>query len=921
MTSFIEDVIANLKKQDIDFSELIFILPSKRAGVFLTHYLSNSLHKTIFAPQILSIEEFVENLSDLKYISNTELLFEFYDVYLKITPKEEVEPFDSFSKWAQLLLQDFNEIDRYLISTDNIFDYLKAIKELNHWSLAQEQTASVKNYISFWSRLKKYYHQFKDQLIANRKGYQGLVYREAVDGIEHYIASNLNTKHIFIGFNALNKAEEIIIQELLQQDLASIYWDIDQTFMNNPIHDAGLFMRSHKANWSFFDKHPFNWIKSHYSDNKNIEIIGTPKNIGQVKHIGELLDTLNNRPDGIKDTAIVLGDETLLIPLLNSIPKGIDAINITMGLPIKAIPLASLFEELFQIHKKQSSNFYYKEVVSILSHQFIKPLLDFENDNYSDRIIEHIQNNNIVYLSLEKLKDLAKPTDYIIDLLFNSWDDHPEKAVSQCSKLILKIKDFLDIEKSRNLLALEYLYRFNEIFNELRLLNTTYQHINNINTLLSLYKELLKSETLDFKGEPLRGLQIMGMLESRVLDFDTVIISSVNEGILPSGKSNNSFIPFDVKIENGLPTYKEKDAVYTYHFYRLLQRAKNIYIIYNTEPDVLNGGEKSRFITQLEIEKLHSINHYLVSPKVPSIHPSLKVVKKTASVINTIKTIAEKGFSPSSLTNYIRNPIDFYYEKILGIKNYDEVEETVAANTLGTVIHQTLEDFYKPIVNDVLTELHLETMKQSIDKTVEGHFKSYYKEGDITKGKNLIIFEIAKRYVDNFLNKELETVRAGNVIKIIALEKEIRVPFEIPELDFPVYLRGTVDRIDEYNGVTRIIDYKTGKVDQNKVEIVNWEDLTTDYDKFSKSFQVLSYAYMLNEIDQFSGSLQGGIISFKNLQGDYFLKFAKKDKSGNGAVKDHNITNNTLDEFASQLKGLILEICNPEINFIEKLLK
>ncbi len=920
MTSFIEDVIIDLQKKDVDFSQLTFVLPSKRAGVFLKYYLSKQLRKTIFAPEIVSIEEFVESLSDLKYSSNIELLFEFYKVYLAITPKEDLEPFDSFSKWAQLLLQDFNEIDRYLISTENLFDYLKAIKEINHWSLAQDQTDSVKNYIAFWTRLKTYYHHLKEHLLSNKKGYQGLVYREAVSGTVNYIKSHKNKKHIFIGFNALNKAEEIIIQELLLHNLASIYWDIDDTFINNPVHDAGLFMRSHKKSWPYFEKHPFQWISDHYRTEKYIEIIGTPKNVGQVKYIGELLNRLQNKHNSIRNTAVILSDETLLMPLLNSIPKGIDAINITMGLPIKSIPLASLFEELFQIHKNLNSTFYYKDVISILSHQFVKPLFESENENHSDVIIQQIQNNNIVYISLENLQLLGKDRAHVVSLIFESWENSPLKAIEQCSKLILIIKEHLDKEKLNNLLALEYLYRFNEIFNELNLLNSSHNHINSISTLLSLYKELLKSETLDFKGEPLQGLQIMGMLESRVLDFETVIISSVNEGILPAGKSNNSFIPFDVKLENNLPTYKEKDAVYTYHFYRLLQRAKNIYIIYNTEPDVLNGGEKSRFITQLEIEKIHQINHCIVSPKVPSLKPSLKVIKKTDEMMHIIKSIALKGFSPSSLTNYIRNPMDFYYEKVLGIKSYEEVEETVEANTLGTVIHETLEEFYTPILNVNLTEEHLEIMKKSINNTVEKHFKLNYREGDITKGKNLIIFEIAKRYVHNFLNKELETVKAGNIIKIIALEKKLKTQIQIPELDFPIYLTGSVDRIDEYNGVTRIIDYKTGKVDLNKVEIVNWEDIRTDYIKYSKSFQILTYAYMLNEINAFSTTVEGGIISFKNLQGDYFLKFAKKDKSGNGATKNHNITKETLDDFFVELKNLIVEICNPVIKFEEKLI-
>jgi hypothetical protein len=337
--------------------------------------------------------------------------------------------------------------------------------------------------------------------------------------------------------------------------------------------------------------------------------------------------------------------------------------------------------------------------------------------------------------------------------LFGSWKDSSNTAIQNSLSLILLIKQSLDKSKSENILTLEYLYRFHLIFNELQVLNDKHAHINTINILFNLYKEIIANDTLDFKGEPLKGLQIMGMLESRVLDFETVIISSVNEGILPAGKSHNSFIPFDVKLENGLPTYKEKDAVYTYHFYRLLQRAEHAYIIYNTEPDVLKGGEKSRFITQMEIENVHDINHFIVSPNVPSIPKKLKQVTKTESVIDQLKLIAEEGFSPSSLTNYIRNPIDFYQEKVLGIKTFEEIEETVAANTLGSIVHHTLEALYLPFKNQFLTEDDIKASITLIDSTVKKYFKQEFKEGEISTGKNLIIFEIAKRYVFNFLKK------------------------------------------------------------------------------------------------------------------------------------------------------------------------
>ena len=918
MTSFINDVVLDLQKKNVEFSKLTFILPSKRAGVFLKSHISNHLNQTIFAPSILSIEEFVETLSDLKYANNTELLFEFYKVYLKHTPKDQVEAFDTFSKWAQILLQDFNEIDRYLVPSEKIFDYLNAIKEieLQHWSIDENQTTYVKNYLLFWNRLKLFYSELNLQLLHNKKGYQGLVYREAIENLEQFIVSKTNEKYVFVGFNALNKAEEIIIQELLQQNLAHIYWDIDSKFVEDNIHDAGLFIRAHKARWRYFRKERFNWLSNHYTTTKNITCVGTPKNIGQIKYVGELLSILKEQHTSFEHTAIVLGDESLLIPLLNSIPEGIGPINITMGLPLGSIPMASLFEDLFRIHKSDVQLLYYKDVISILSNQFVKPLFNIEGSNISDQIIYDIQQNNMSYLSLHKLELLADTKSDLMVLLFGSWQNNSEIALKKCAQLILEIKNSLDQNKTKNLLALEYLYRFNVVFNELNTLNNTYSYVNSISVLFGLYKELLKSETLDFKGEPLKGLQIMGMLESRVLDFDTVIITSVNEGILPAGKSNNSFIPFDVKLENEMPTYKEKDAVYTYHFYRLLQRAKNVHLIYNTEPDVLNGGEKSRFITQLDIDDSHDIVHYVVSPKVPIINQNLIEISKSQNIINQIKQFSKSGFSPSSLTNYIRNPIAFYYEKILGIKQYEDVEESVALNTLGTIIHNTLEDFYKAIEGQLLTLEMIKEMMTKIDVTVGKHFKSEYKEGDITKGKNLIIYEIAKHYISNFLKLEKQALKEGNTIKIIAIETENEVSIDIEGISHPIVLKGKVDRVDSYNGVTRIIDYKSGRVDQNKVEIVNWEDITTDYDKYSKSFQILMYAYMMHQEGKITLPVEAGIISFKKLNSG-FIKFGKKESQGT-RTKDNLITEDTLLAYEFELKKLILEICNPSINFVEK---
>ncbi|EPR72417.1 hypothetical protein ADIWIN_2587 [Winogradskyella psychrotolerans RS-3] len=916
MISFIKSVLIDLQSKHLKLEDLYFILPSKRAGVFLKHHLSTLIDQPIFSPQILSSEEFVEELSGLQNLPNTDLLFRLYETYKALTNEEEQESFESFSKWAQILLQDFNEIDRYLIPQEHIFDYLNAIKELHHWSLDPNQTDLVKNHLKFWKQLKNYYTAFTENLLQSKQGYQGLIYREAVDNLESYMENCKGKTHVFLGFNALNTAESQIIQGLLKNDLAHIYWDIDKAFIDDAIHDAGLFTRQHRKQWSYFETQPFNWVTNHYNEPKNIQAIGIPKLVGQAKYIGQLLEELTEKDTNLSNIAVILGEEQLLLPVLNSIPKNITKLNVTMGLPLQLVPLASFFEQLFNLHKNSPKQFYYKDVISLLSHPSVYPLFETTSTNVSSVIVADIQKNNTVYITVNELKQLTNSHKELIELLFQSWSDNPETALKYCSVLILKMKANFDSNKQNHSLELEYLYRFNTLFNQLSELDTTYKHLKSIVALQSIYKELLSSETLDFKGEPLEGLQIMGMLESRVLDFETVIISSVNEGILPSGKTNNSFIPFDVKIENKLPTFKEKDAVYTYHFYRLLQRAKNVYILYNTEIDALKGGEKSRFLTQLEIEGIHDIKTSIVSPDVPIIEQKLTEIIKTPSVIEQIKVLSGKGYSPSSLTNYIRNPIDFYYDKILGIKEFDEVEENIAANTLGSVIHNSLEDFYKPLEGSILTMEHIKGFKSQIKEMVTKHFEELYNKGGFSQGKNLIIFEIAQRYISNFLNLELESIKQGNEIKILSIEADEAINIKIEGLDFPIKLKGKVDRIDSFNGMTRVVDYKSGKVEQNKVEIVNWEDLTSDYDKYSKSFQILCYAYMMRQQNLIQLPIEAGIISFKNLS-EGLLKFGKK-ASSHARTKDQLITNETLDNFEIELKKLITEICNPKLNFTEK---
>ena len=911
MQSFIEDVIKDVIGKTPDTSKVIYILPSKRAGVFLKKILSNTITETILAPEIYSIEDFIEKVSNLVTANTTTQLFELYKTYLNVGDYEK-ESFDSFLKWGQILLQDFNEVDRYLVDASTLYKNIEAIQEVNHWSLNLEKSEMIENYLHFWRYLEEIYNQFNANLIKQGLGHQGLIYRTSVAQLPSYL-NKISKKHIFLGFNALNTAESILIQTILEKTDASIYWDIDPYFLQDNIHDAGYFIRNYQNTWGILKGKNLKGLTNHYNTKKHIEIIGVPKNISQVNYIGDLLYKIqNDYPIALTNAAVILGNEELLNPLLNSIPENINATNITMGQKLESTPLASFFTNLIDFHEqKTGKGWFYKNLLNLLTHSYAVLLFD-ANEVSAEGLITKIKINNWSYISRSQI-ELLIPTNATVSLLFKETNNNPNTLIDNFLELIQSIRT-IEVVK-QNAVLLEQLYKFYTLFNQLKDLCATFSYINNLKGFKHLFKQLLSTETLDFQGNPIEGIQIMGMLESRLLDFETIIITSVNEGVLPSGKSNNSFIPFDLKIKNGLPTYKEKDAVYTYHFYRLLQRAKNVYILYNTEPDALEGGEKSRLITQLLTDENRTdITEYIATPQIQTITREHQTITKTKSLVALIQEKAKKGFSPSSLSNYIRNPIDFYKQNLLNINDVLQVEETLAPNTFGTIVHDSLEELYMSLIGINLTVELLNDIKKNIPQIVSLNFEKTYKEGNISSGKNYISFHVILKYIQTFINAEISTL-ANHSIKIIALEQSLSVPIQINGLDFPIVLKGKLDRVDEFDGITRIIDYKTGKVERGNVEIMDWDILTEEY-QYSKAFQLLCYGLMFFKTNPKENlSIQAGIISLKNFA-EGTLLFAQKESAR--GTKNHIINNEVISDFEQVLGKLITEICNPKIPFIEK---
>ena len=904
-------------------SEVIIVLPNKRAKVFLIESLKNKLEITSFAPIIISIEDFIQDISGLRTIDPIELLFEFFELYISITEKANQQSFEEFATWGKIAIKDFNEIDKYLLQPNYVFSYLKDIEALKRWNLEPSNTTKlIDTHLEFWAKLPLYYESFYKHLKTKKVGYQGMLYREAIANLNSF-TQQLESHLVFAGFNALNQAEEIIFKYLVNENKAKIYWDIDEVFLNDSYHDAGLFIRKFKKEWKPFLNQDFEWVVNHFSEAKNIEIIGTPKSIGQAKIVGTIIEKIQSENPNLEKTAVVLGDENLLLPVLYGLPESVDALNITMGYPSKNNPAQLLISKLFKLHtnanqrNEKSYTFYYKEVLDILNHPLVEPYCKVEE------VVNVINNNNFTFFSNQKLFSLYKEKypnaeNIFFELLFKRWDNSISNILVNLNSILLTIKSYLSNDNSEEKVSKAFLYSVFKTINKLTNYHEKYNQIESLQSLHEIYKQIIDLAEVSFEGEPLSGLQVMGVLESRVLDFENVIITSVNEGKFPAGKSQNSFIPYDVKKELGLPTYKEKDAIYCYHFYHLLLRAKNVWLLYNTDNEGIDAGEKSRFITQLEIEKQskHNITSAIYNAVLPEKAYEPVTIPKTDKILTRLQEIAtDKGFSPSSLTNYIRNPLQFYMQRILRINEADDVEENIAVNTLGTIIHNALEELYTPYLNQFLALHHIEAMEVKIEEVILKHFKQEYKEGEITKGKNLLAFEVAKRNVYNFLQLEKkEIVDEKAAIKVLLLEEPLSCEIQLDSFDFPIKIAGKVDRIEERNGVIRIVDYKTGKVTANSLKISDVITLTPEIEN-EKIIQLLCYAMMFeNHPLRQNRNITAGIISFKNMKIG-FMPFGITA----GKEVETIISNEMIEDFKVIMKLLILDIFNPELPFKEKL--
>ncbi len=930
MKTFLEELAAQiLERHQQHLDKLCVVLPNKRAGLYLKKFIAQQAGKTVWAPRVLSIEALVAELSGLEFGNHLTLMTELFRVHQQLKT-DKAGDFTEFLSWGSTLIKDFNDTDHYLADARQLFSYLDASRAMTLWNPdGRPLTEFQLDYLDFYQSLFDYYLRFREQLLQKKLAYSGMAFRMVSENPEP-IFSNDQRFYIFAGFNALTSAEESIIRFLMQAGKAEVIWDADAYYSNNTNQEAGIFLRKHQEQWKLKD---LNITTNAFAEKSaSLEIIGVAGQVGQAKVCGELLSRMSK--EEIAESCVVLADESLLIPVLNAIPKGIDTFNITMGFPLELSALHQLIVALFNM-QEASQRFrgirgsseqmvFYKDLHEIVAHPYIAQWMSGSGQNaataYGSRLATHFLKQQQFFIPIASLlheaEQLSAETKVQCNLLFSDWAEQDGGALSALNELLSQLLDFF-ASKNESRLECEYIYQYKCLVQSAISLLSEYSLNPDLSGFQAILKLFSQSASIPFYGEPLSGFQLMGVLETRNLDFKNIIMLSVNDDILPGGKLQQSYLPNDIRSDFGLPTYKDKEAVYAYHFYRLLQRSTQVRLIYNTEPGPMGGGEKSRFIAQLLHElppynpSIKITEHIFSLPPLRNLPDTKIVIQKSAEVLALLEKKASSGFSPSSINAYAACSLKFYFGEVLGIREKESVEESLDAAMLGQAIHEVLHRLYKPWVGKSIVAIELKKRSADVESLCNEVFQEMMHGSDFRFGKNLLLYKVALTYISNFLQAEIKQLEdpenSGNSLQMVQLEEELSVSYAPGEIaPCTTVMKGFADRIDRLGDITRIIDYKTGKVEDKELKL---SDLTTFFTEnhSDKAFQLLFYAYLyFKQHKDFNNEITSAIVSFRLLNRG-LLPIVLNEQSA--------LSRKDADSFEEVLKQWLQELFNTSLCF------
>ena len=844
MEYFLEHIAKSLYREHGNtLNKHCLVFPNRRAGLFFLKYLAREISKPAWTPAIMTINDLFRSLSDLQMAENEILLFELYKVYREV--RKSKESFDDFYFWGDMLLNDFDDVDKNLAAASRIFRNVKDLKEIDQafGGLTDEQAEVVKRFWTnfnpekmsdqkkefrnIWSVLDDIYRKFRKSLYDKNLAYEGMIFRDVIEGTGKKRLNDLKWELIhFAGFNALNECEKQLMSELKDEGRAKFYWDYDNSYVREGrLNSAGYFL---KDNLKYFgDDMPGEWsydtMLSKPSPSVKRRIIDTSSDVSQVKLIPELIRNITGlTAENAHETAVILADENLLIPVLTSLPENITDINITMGYPLRHTMVYSLVKNLLDLQRNARVNngtvfFYHRDVISLLKNGLMAVLIeekdleiigDITEQNLvmvPSNLFNHSENLQNIFIKADTTAIFSEYLKSILSLLAVSTSDNDEESGND--------------SKGKNITN-EFIYRIMLSINRLEAVSGLPEYGLTLNTWMSLFERLLRSQSVPFSGEPLSGIQVMGILETRTLDFRNLIIMSVNEGIIPEITSASSFIPFSLREAFGLPSINHRESVYAYHFYRLLQRAENVTFIFNSNPEGLRTGEMSRFLQQMKYEPL-------LKPEMQNLN---FVIRNPGNVNEVIERTGEhqlqlleryspdkqgRMLSPSAINTWLNCRMKFYYRYVCGLKEPDVITGDIDPAMLGTILHETVRSLYEVFKGKNITGETIGSIindRDSLSGHINRNIRNFFgrKNDNVATGNELIAKEVLLEYVLRVLRRDMNNVP----FSIIGLETPVSFPLNTGDdtTGIRIITGGIIDRVDLKDGIRRILDYKTGSI-------------------------------------------------------------------------------------------------------------
>ena len=838
MIPFTDRIATYILEEKLALQHLTVIVPSERMIGYLQRALFNADGQPKLSPKIITIDRWMQGMVDEPVVDKTRLLFRLYEIYRKNPVEHETGGFDTFLSWGQLLLSDFDEIDRYLVNPQQLFKNLRDVRELENWSFNREElTSGQQKFMEFWDKLGPYYEELTKELLQTKQTTKGKVYRKVAENIGLAFKKDAKSQFVFAGFNALSVAELSIMKQLFVMGRAHIFMDSDSFYLNDPFHEAGTFQRVLLEHLQV-KKLPF-VEDTLRSKSCTVEVIECAQSTGQAKVVGTLLANLSQKE--LNETLVLLADEQLIVSMIQQLPKSIGKANITLGLPLRATALRLWVDLLFRIQESMSrrkrSAVYHKDVNQYLHHPFIQGILNYDELKNVRGIESDIVNKNRLFVSIDRL-NLSPRFAELNKRIFTPWENDWNDAV----KAIRELNTLLDEQLTeKNMLEKAVIRSFNASLSGLQnVLSETIPDMH-LGTFKNLFNQHWSTESMAYFGNPAEGLQIMGLLETRGLDFKRLIVLGLNEGTMPPTNPIQTLIPMDLRRFFHLPTPREKQGLFAHHFYRLLHHAEEVMITYATAQDGIGSHEPSRFIQQLELELAVQNPAFVMEKRFYTLGNNELIaeheVEKTDALFKRLDEMLLEGISYSKLKAFIDCPLNFYYRYILRIGEETKVEEELESNTLGTILHQVLENLFLPYaaLNPLYADRNvlppavsiddLKKMKAAAPLEVDKAFQQYFSDDPsvYASGINHISYVVANEIIQKVLSKELSELSKDPeaTLFIESLEKDITVltTFQLNGEEKPAKLHGVLDRIDRKNGRSRVVDYKSGEVKQENVQV------------------------------------------------------------------------------------------------------